>query len=765
MAACSEEQDAIVRAVLRGRDVYTDAIAGAGKTTTVLELARRAALRGKRVILLTYNRGICDAVKERIERMGITNVKAHTYHSAAGHFYGRDNACRDDTALRRLVADDPPPAADADGTGGLADHGFLVLDEVQDMKDVLYKFVRKMRADMGDHVLWTMGDHRQNVYAFMYSDARYLQLAPSVWRLPAMAAMGMRVTYRVPGPIVRFINEAMLGEQRMVAAKPEGEPVLYIKTDNLFKLFETVEFAQAVINPLIAWRHYKDADPDVSDDELRARHPEILTPGDVFVLAPHYRPGSPFLTLEHILRLDKRIPTNVKSDSQTVNEAITKDKVSFLCFPSAKGLERPVTIVLGFDLGSCTTTRDDARTQRDAALRDRDAALRARCPDAYYVAASRAMSRLIVIESTFVHPDPQKQRPMGPPPFLKMTPEQLEAAPFVRVVHHKTKRDIATVAPPQAELRTFTLRPSQAVKFIKNHLLADIERLAGSLFAVLPDNVRVANAMGIKGEVVDPATGFVENVAAINGFVLPAMWERSRAGAASAVETRLLQNAMAPGFLAFCRLPNEVARAAPRCIRELVAPAGISDWLRIGVAYFALQNGVAHPLKQIGSFDWIKPNSVRTCFTNMNSVIREDHLAFEVVLQPACGEAENDVSRLFAEVLELDPRVVQTRVAVEATLDVVGAGADGATAAVYEVKCTSELALEHRLQLVVYAWLWRVYCRNAPVRFKLVNIKTGRVEKLDAARVADVDRLMRLVVRSTWAALPSSTDDEFLASL
>jgi hypothetical protein len=54
---------------------------------------------------------------------------------------------------------------------------------------------------------------------------------------------------------------------------------------------------------------------------------------------------------------------------------------------------------------------------------------------------------------------------------------------------------------------------------------------------------------------------------------------------------------------------------------------------------------------------------------------------------------------------------------------------------IWEWKCVGMLSLEHKLQLVIYAWLWRTFYESSEgVRlFKLINIRTGEVLQLDCA--------------------------------
>ena len=89
----------------------------------------------------------------------------------------------------------------------------------------------------------------------------------------------------------------------------------------------------------------------------------------------------------------------------------------------------------------------------------------------------------------------------------------------------------------------------------------------------------------------------------------------------------------------------------------------------------------------------------------------------------------------------------------------------------WELKCVNKITLEHMLQLVIYAWLYKLRSdkdgysladddENEKV-FKLFNIKTGEMKRLNAT----IDELTYIVVELLKAKYKKSvqkTDDEFL---
>ena len=132
MLAPSAEQQTIIDTVLAGHNVSVSAVAGSGKTTTVLSLAK--AVFPKKILQLTYNKSLKLEVRERVTQMDITNVEIHTYHSLAVKHY--DKKAYTDDVLQTVIKASYPPHKP------IAPFDIFVLDETQDMTPLLFYFVQ-----------------------------------------------------------------------------------------------------------------------------------------------------------------------------------------------------------------------------------------------------------------------------------------------------------------------------------------------------------------------------------------------------------------------------------------------------------------------------------------------------------------------------------------------------------------------------------------------------------------------------------------------
>ena len=95
----SPEQQHILDTTKTGVNVYVDAVAGTGKTTLILSIAKE--LKQKQILQMTYNKSLKFEVREKIEQEEIINLNVHTYHSLAVCYY-RDTAFVDNE-LRKII--------------------------------------------------------------------------------------------------------------------------------------------------------------------------------------------------------------------------------------------------------------------------------------------------------------------------------------------------------------------------------------------------------------------------------------------------------------------------------------------------------------------------------------------------------------------------------------------------------------------------------------------------------------------------------------
>lgn len=223
----SDEQQTIINHALTHENLAIIAVAGAGKTTTILLLARACPERS--FFVLTYNRRLSDETKHRIKSFNVTNVEMYTYHGFCTRYFAPSH---NDATLSACLTSAPHTS--------LKDHllakDVLIIDEMQDMNDLYYQFIHHKLVFLKDVCqIVLLGDPRQTIYQFNGGNDRYL-LDPQIhWNRPFTQCY-LDTTYRLPHKITNFVNTLICNKYptpfRMKSVKTgDSHPVEYYFTD------------------------------------------------------------------------------------------------------------------------------------------------------------------------------------------------------------------------------------------------------------------------------------------------------------------------------------------------------------------------------------------------------------------------------------------------------------------------------------------------------------------------------------------------------
>lgn len=428
--------------------------------------------------------------------------------------------------------------------------------------------------------------------------------------------------------------------------------------------------------------------------------PEILKllaagarPSDMFVLTPSISETNPsFVSLENAL-VRCRVPVHVPNqEERTIDDSVTRGKLVFSTFHQAKGRERPIVVVLGLDAGF---TKRFARGLPPW-----------ECPPPAYVAATRASERLVIAQSASC----------GPAAFMRRPRASSTGGAGAGCVAFVGERVTLPEAPlgfgggcgpgpgPGPDPRNVITSPLRfSVTRLVRHLAYEthqsLERALQGCFAV----ERAA------GEPVDLVTKVrtgpftSEDVSELNAFALSAMWEHACHGGTTTLH-RAVRAACA-------------RRATPilaRHAESLKDPCETTaDYLHLANVYRAVATRQHFKLRQIRSYNWLSAKQAEAVMRNYETV-RPHADEFERMLAVPCYRFSRGVAT------------------VTGVVDVMGARA------AWEVKCTSALSLEHRLQTAMYAWMWRkrFAAEHGARDFFLINVRTGETLRLDASSEA-----------------------------
>ncbi len=243
----SDEQQEAIDAIKAGKCLTIPAVAGSGKTTTMLQIASHLPPH-RRVTIVTYNRSLRDECGERIYKCGLSNrVNCYTIHGLVSKIAKR--ICNDDHKLNEVVkmwdAEDANFTMVSNHTGMHQLHGsnknmlkldLLVLDEAQDLRPSFYKALchiikmslrscsptshhRDKDSDKSNHAnniqMCLVGDHKQMLYDFKTygndkASSQYLQNPLLYWaeftHPREWVTTNLSTSYRLTPNVASFVN-------------------------------------------------------------------------------------------------------------------------------------------------------------------------------------------------------------------------------------------------------------------------------------------------------------------------------------------------------------------------------------------------------------------------------------------------------------------------------------------------------------------------------------------------------------------------------
>lgn len=462
----SDEQKAIINCTSEGKYVMVDAVAGSGKTTTVMFIAKHNPK--KKILQITYNKQLKMEVRNKVEKAGIDNIDIHTFHSLAVRFY--DKECYTDDKIIKVLSKNIQPRT-------IKKYDIIIIDEVQDMTPNYFSLVCKFINDMKlkDSNILILGDRYQGVYDFKNADTRFLVNSDKIWgndnnfvRLP------MQESYRVTKQIAWFVNKAMLGTDRIISNKKSENKVLYYRK-NKFTIHSIL--AQKILQLL------KNG----------------YNPSDIFILAPSLKSSSnknPLKLLENKL-VGMKIPVYFsRNDEDGLDEDIIKGKVAFTSYHQSKGRERKIVIVFGFDSSYFKFYNKDKDPTE--------------CPSELYVAITRASELLILFEAEdfdqleFIKLNHKELISSGMVEFVGSFPkEQKDKIPLCDDIHKTSVSELTSYVSEENNEKLIEL-----LSFVFETTSKPTEKNTTEI----PSSIKTKN-------------GKTEDVSDINGLVIPAMFE------------------------------------------------------------------------------------------------------------------------------------------------------------------------------------------------------------------------------------------------
>ena len=703
----SNEQKIILENLKNGQNCVIDAIAGSGKSTTILSISRE--LEEKSVLQMTYNSMLRHEVKEKTKLYNIKNIKVHTFHSLAVEYYML--SAHTDTSLRYILHNQLPPRI------SIPKYDLIVLDEAQDMTFLYFRLMVKFINDMGTPFqLLVLGDYKQGLYEFKGADTRFLTLAADIWKNHPLlmrkefSYTSLSMSYRITQPIADFVNNVLLGEQRMYACR-NGEPVQYYRQSRM----NTERFVISQITQLL---------------ENGAK------PSDIFVLGSSVkRPNSNIRKMENAL-VANNIPCHVPMiEGDKIDERVIDGKVVFSTFHSVKGRQRKYTFIIGFD---------------NSYYYDAKRASREECPNTLYVGCTRSTHGLYLLEKN----DFDTDRPLD---FLKMNHHEMRTQPYIQFrgtpqcIFYEKKID------KQSEAATpiFNITPTELIKFIPEAVIDEVSPILDRIF------IKETNPEYIELEmptVLKTRKGFHEDISDLTGIAIPSMYydyiqKKYNNVTAPILHTMIQINTIDMKETEHKYLKNIINELPETC----ETPA---DYLYMANIYVATQERLYFKLKQIEKCDynWLSQQIVHDCLKRFEEIIGvECKTRIPVFEQSLIDYSMHEEHEDIDAVLKPFFQDENINFRFSARLDLV------TERSVWELKCTTRITIDHLLQTIIYAWLWRIIIDDTenPRTIRILNIKSGEQYRLDAT-TEELTQIVVALLKSKYTEQALKNDEEFI---
>lgn len=706
MNSMSEEQAHISNQIKTNHNIIVDAIAGSGKSTTILSIAIHHPELS--LLQMTYNAMLRHEVKEKAKSLNITNINVHTFHSLAVRYYM--SSAYTDTALRHILYNNTQP------TSKIKPFHILVIDEAQDMTFLYFQFMIKFTKDMGEPFqLLVLGDYKQGLYEFKGADTRFLTMADDIWKhhpqllSKTFIRCSLKTSYRITKPMAQFVNEVMLGEQRMFSEK-DGEPVHYYRQSQR----NTEKFIVS---------------------QIKNQLENGAKPSDFFVLGASVKGvKSNIRKIENAL-VENNIPCHVPMlEGESIDEKVIDGKVVFSTFHSVKGRQRKYAFVVGFDNSYYYNATNASRTS---------------CPNTLYVGTTRASSAMYLLEKNDYNTD----RPLE---FLKMSHIEMKQRPWIDFKGMPQTIFYERIDKQNQDLHAIprhNITPTDLIKFIPESVIEDITPLLDKIFVkkhvLKPSEIDLPTIIKTK-------YGYYEDVSDLNGIAIPAIYynhiyKRFKKDTNENILLDMIKMNMADTHENDYRYLKEVIKNMPeKCSK-------ISDYLYAANVYVSSQEKLYFKLKQIDreEYNWLKRETMIQCLKRLDSYVMSECKSkipiFEKVLIDYSMDEEHVVLNEYLKPFFKDP--VEFR--FSGRLDLVTENT------VWELKCTSKISIDHMLQVVIYAWLWKLLVADER-NIRILNIKTGEVLELQATN----DELTHIIVallKGKYCEPIIKTDEEFIS--
>lgn len=660
LPSMSNEQREII-SFIKKQNVYCNACPGAGKSTTIFGMIDRYP--DEKILVLTYNSRLKIESRQKCAELGFRDrSEIHSYHSFGWRYYTQ--LCKTDEGINHVL----------DTNMQMTKHpwmkySIIVIDEAQDMTLPLYKFVVKIMKDMNfSGRICVLGDKRQAIFNFQGSDSRFLTYAHKIFdhvNSHEWLCLKLSTSYRLTNQMCNFVNY-ITGEKTAIHNKVSQNKVLYFRK-NLFHP-KTISYLARMVKNLV--KEYGI--------------------NEIFILGPSVKQGrkrtSPIRALSNKLSDKGYSVYATKSNHERLDERIINDKIVLTNFHSIKGLERKVIIVFGFDASYYKYYNRNVSEANQLNIQP-----------ALFVAITRGLEKLIILHnasSMFL-------------PFIRKS-DIKQIVNYVDDSDNDEDDEIQYIR-PQEKIRT-----SYGVTDLISHITS--ETLLKINSCIETKKIRLYNFEIDIPDIISTGLTTCEYVSELNGTALPMYYEYITKGYQHMYEKyvdmiRGIEKGKKYDDSAYKIQFTKSLKPFPK---RLTSRFNIIPFLRFINVYEYCTSGYNFKINQIKRYNWITQQHLNLSskrlkkMFNSNSTIpkRNDTIEFETTIE-MLFDHNGDV---------YTGNIALPHIHIGGRIDAI----DHVNKCVYELKCTNEIKLEHRVQTALYMFIFG----KMDYRYFVYNIKT-----------------------------------------
>jgi len=580
----------------------------------------------------------------------------------------------------------------------------IVIDETQDMTKLYFLLLSKMISDANRiFLLLILGDKKQGLYDFKGADIRFLTLASDVW--------GPQSLLLSP----RFVHCTLQISYRITTPMSHFVNKIMLGEHRLEAVKPGI--------PVVYIRKEKHNLLTIIVAQITNMLSKGFVYSDFYILAGSLK-GSFVKQLENRL-VERNIPCYLSTmETQELDKRIIENKIVFCTFHAAKGRQCPIVFVLGCNESYFT------HLARNLCVEE--------CPNTLYVACTRATHKLFLIEQ-FGH---EEDRPL---PFLKASHADM-MKPEVDFVDFQ---GIPTGLRPQKKERTSSPKhftsPTEIIKFISESTLDIISPIIDRLFIQKHEKLEEIDIPCVK----ETHTGHFEDVSDINGIILPILFYDRFTQSKKTTLQALIQCSMTELSSKHKYLHEMISTMPTEC-------ETISDYLFMANLYISTQEKLYSKLKQIqmDEYDWLDGKVIGQCIQRLDTVLGPNCQTSWCVEKTIIHQS-SDIDHFYIDQLLQTEKIYRFTARVDFM----------STDSIWELKCTSHLTMDHKLQLILYVWLWNMKQPDVETHKKgvLYNIKTGEHLEL-VYTMNDLSQIVLALINDK-KQIPMKTDEQFLNDL